>query len=147
MTIRHLTNNIQITGTFTHTFNLIIHKVLAGPTVLGHLVACLSVPSNEWGPTMLECMLLNLSALNKCSPRASSAYKLLSIQVMVESNALFDFAVILACATNATILLVTNWGYITSVTQATATLVNLTSILLFLFPVTCLFHLYFGRYC
>ena len=90
---------------------------------------------------MLECMLLNLSALNKCSPRASSAYKLLSIQVMVESNALFDFAVILACATDATILLVT------SVTQATATLVNLTSILLFLFPVTCLFHLYFGRYC
>lgn len=73
---------------------------------------------------MLECMLLNLSALNKCSPRASSAYKLLSIQVMVESNALFDFAVILACATDATILLVTNWGYITSVTQATATLVS-----------------------
>ena len=54
---------------------------------------------------MLECMLLNLSALNKCSPRASSTYKLLSIQVMVESNALFDFAVILACATDATILL------------------------------------------
>ena len=83
---------------------------------------------------MLECMLLNLSALNKCSPRASSAYKLLSIQVMVESNALFDFAVILACATDATILLVTNWGYITSVTQATATLVNLTSILPFFIP-------------
>ena len=62
--------------------------------------------------------------MNKCSPRASSAYKLLSIQVMVESNALFDFAVILACATDATILLVTNWGYITSVTQATATLVS-----------------------
>ena len=96
---------------------------------------------------MLECMLLNLSALNKCSPRASSAYKLLSIQVMVESNALFDLAVLLACATDATIRLVTKWGYITSVTQATATLVNLTSILLFLFPVTCLFHLYFGRYC
>ena len=145
--IRHLANNIQITGTFTHTFNLIIHKVLARPTVLGHLVACLSVRSNEWWPTMLECMLLNLSALNKCSSRASSAYKLLSIQVMVESNALFDFAAILACATDATILLVTNWGYITSATQASATLVNLTSILLFLFPVTCLFHLYFGRYC
>ena len=96
---------------------------------------------------MLECMLLNLSALNKCSSRASSAYKLLSIKVMVESNALFDFTAILACATDATIHLVTNWGYITSATQASATLVNLTSILLFLFAVTCLFHLYFGRYC
>lgn len=57
-------------------------------------------------------------------------------------HALFDFAAILACVTDATILPVTNWGYITSATQATAILVNLTSILLFLFPVTCLFHLY-----
>lgn len=99
------------------------------------------------GPTMLECMLLDLPALNKCSPRASSAYKLLSIQVMVESNALFDFTVILACATDATTLRVNNGGYVTSETKATAILVNLTSILLFLFLVTCLFHLYFGRYC